>query len=113
MNRLAELSAEGCPSVLSPAGWSSTGTGLSDRPSAFQDALEKAAERHAPGKHVRMPSAAGHDAQIFARHVKAGMLFIPSIGGISHHYTEDTSDADIVLGAQAFADAAAEIVERG
>ena len=64
----------------------------------FQDALERAAERYAPGKHVRMPSAAGHDAQIFARHLKAGMLFIPSIGGISHHFAEDTSDVDIVNG---------------
>jgi N-carbamoyl-L-amino-acid hydrolase len=78
----------------------------------FQDVLERAAERHAPGKHVRMPSAAGHDAQIFARHLKAGMLFIPSIGGISHHYSEDTSDEDIVLGARAFAAGAAEILAR-
>jgi N-carbamoyl-L-amino-acid hydrolase len=33
------------------------------------------------------------------------MLFVPSIGGISHHWTENTSDADIVLGAQVYADA--------
>ena len=32
----------------------------------FQDALERAAERHAPGLHVRMPSGAGHDAQVLA-----------------------------------------------
>src|SRR6185436_2204791 len=30
-------------------------------------ALKASAERHAPGKHIRMPSGAGHDAQIIAR----------------------------------------------
>ena len=78
----------------------------------FQDALERAAERHAPGRHVRMPSGAGHDAQILAERMKAAMLFVPSIGGISHHYAEDTKDEDIVLGCQVFADAAADILAR-
>jgi beta-ureidopropionase / N-carbamoyl-L-amino-acid hydrolase len=76
----------------------------------FQDALERAAELHAPGLSVRMPSGAGHDAQILAERMKSAMLFVPSIGGISHHYAEDTKDEDIVLGCQVFADAAAEIV---
>jgi N-carbamoyl-L-amino-acid hydrolase len=76
----------------------------------FQNALERAAERHAPGLHVRMPSGAGHDAQILAERMKSAMLFVPSIGGISHHYAENTKDEDIVLGCQVFADAAAEIV---
>jgi beta-ureidopropionase / N-carbamoyl-L-amino-acid hydrolase len=76
----------------------------------FQDALEHAAERHAPGVHVRMPSGAGHDAQILAEKMKSAMLFVPSIGGISHHYAEDTKDEDIVLGCQVLADAAAEIL---
>jgi N-carbamoyl-L-amino-acid hydrolase len=35
----------------------------------------------------------------------AGMLFVPSIGGISHHWTENTDDADIVTGAEVFVDA--------
>jgi beta-ureidopropionase / N-carbamoyl-L-amino-acid hydrolase len=76
----------------------------------FQDALEHAAERHASGLHVRMPSGAGHDAQILAERMKSAMLFVPSIGGISHHYAENTKEADIVLGCQVFADAAAEIL---
>jgi len=76
----------------------------------FQDALELAAERHAPGLHVRMPSGAGHDAQILAERMKSAMMFVPSIGGISHHYAEDTKDEDIVLGCQVFADAAAALV---
>ncbi|MBM3540240.1 MAG: Zn-dependent hydrolase [Alphaproteobacteria bacterium] len=70
----------------------------------FQDALEKAAATHAPGSHMRMPSAAGHDAQILARKMPSAMLFVPSIKGISHHWAEDTADQDIALGVQVFAD---------
>jgi N-carbamoyl-L-amino-acid hydrolase len=68
-------------------------------------ALDTAAERDAPGKHMRMPSGAGHDAQWLARKLPSAMMFVPSIGGISHHWTENTSDEDIVLGAQVFTDA--------
>ena len=70
--------------------------------------LDGAAERHAPGKHVRMPSGAGHDAQWLARKLPAAMMFVPSIGGISHHWSENTSDEDLVLGAQVFTDAIAD-----
>jgi N-carbamoyl-L-amino-acid hydrolase len=78
----------------------------------FQHALAHAAEGHAPGLHVRMPSGAGHDAQILAERMKSAMLFVPSIGGISHHYAENTKDEDIVLGCQVLADAAADILLR-
>jgi len=78
---------------------------------AFQATIEAAAERHVPNGHVRMPSGAGHDAQIIAQKVRAGMLFVPSIGGISHHWRENTLDADIGLGCQVLADAA-EIILR-
>ncbi|MGL4964048.1 MAG: Zn-dependent hydrolase [Inquilinus sp.] len=71
----------------------------------IQAALEQAAERHAPGSATRMPSGAGHDAQYLARLLPAGMLFVPSIGGISHHWTENTADADLVLGCQVLATA--------
>lgn len=77
---------------------------------ALQAALDRAAEAHAPGLHQRMPSGAGHDAQVLAERVKSAMLFVPSIGGISHHWSENTSDEDIVLGCQVFADAAAEVL---
>ena len=80
---------------------------------SFQEALERAAERHAPGQHQRMPSGAGHDAQVLATRIPAGMVFVPSIGGISHHWAEDTSEPDIVLGAQVFADAVADILAHG
>ncbi|MGE3989171.1 hydantoinase/carbamoylase family amidase [Pseudorhodoplanes sp.] len=76
----------------------------------FQAILEESAELHAPSRHMRMPSGAGHDAQIFARHLPACMLFVPSIGGISHDIREDTSDDDIVMGCQVVATAAFEIL---
>ncbi|HKK31192.1 MAG TPA: Zn-dependent hydrolase [Alphaproteobacteria bacterium] len=78
---------------------------------AIQDALDAAADKFAPGKHVRMPSGAGHDAQVIAQHMPAGMLFVPSVGGISHHWTEDTSDEDIARGAQVFVDGVARLLQ--
>ncbi|MGY3034459.1 N-carbamoyl-L-amino-acid hydrolase [Bradyrhizobium sp. USDA 4354] len=72
--------------------------------SGFQDAIEAASKALAGGRSIRMPSGAGHDAQMLATVMPAGMLFVPSIGGISHHWTENTADADIVTGAQVFVD---------
>ncbi|MGE0752927.1 MAG: Zn-dependent hydrolase [Variibacter sp.] len=74
-------------------------------------ALDASAEQHAPNAHLRMPSGAGHDAQYLARLMPAAMMFVPSIGGISHHWTENTKDDDIVLGAQVFADAIARVLK--
>ena len=68
----------------------------------FQHAIEDASLLFAGGRSLRMPSGAGHDAQILATIMPAGMLFVPSIGGISHHWSENTGDADIVTGAQVF-----------
>ncbi|MBV9560004.1 MAG: Zn-dependent hydrolase [Bradyrhizobium sp.] len=68
----------------------------------FQDAIEAASRSFAGGKSLRMPSGAGHDAQVLATIMPAAMLFVPSIGGISHHWTENTADADIVTGAEVF-----------
>jgi N-carbamoyl-L-amino-acid hydrolase len=72
---------------------------------AFQRAIEDASTAFADGKSSRMPSGAGHDAQVLATIMPAGMLFVPSIGGISHHWREDTADEDIVTGAHVFVDA--------
>ena len=72
---------------------------------SFQQAIESASKALAGGKSIRMPSAAGHDAQILSTIMPSGMLFVPSIGGISHHWTENTADADIVTGAAVFVDA--------
>jgi N-carbamoyl-L-amino-acid hydrolase len=80
---------------------------------AFEAAIEATAERTVPGGHLRMPSGAGHDAQVISHKLRAGMMFIPSLNGISHHWSEDTKEEDIVLGAQIFADAAAAILKAG
>src|ERR1700675_2136500 len=71
----------------------------------FQHAIEDASLLFAGGRSLRMPSGAGHDAQILATIMPAGMLFVPSIGGISHHWSEHTGDADIVTGAEVFVEA--------
>ena len=72
---------------------------------SLQNHIEAAAEAFAPGKHVRMPSGAGHDARTTSQIMPSSMMFIPSIGGISHHWTENTSDADIALGAEVYVEA--------
>jgi N-carbamoyl-L-amino-acid hydrolase len=77
---------------------------------AFARAIEQAADRHVPHGHLRLPSGAGHDAQVISHKLRAGMMFIPSLKGVSHHWSEDTKEDDIVLGAQVFADAAADIL---
>ncbi|MEA2886767.1 MAG: beta-ureidopropionase / N-carbamoyl-L-amino-acid hydrolase [Bradyrhizobium sp.] len=71
----------------------------------FQHAIEAASAVFAGGRSVRMPSGAGHDAQVLATIMPAGMMFVPSIGGISHHWSENTDDADIVTGAHVFVEA--------
>jgi N-carbamoyl-L-amino-acid hydrolase len=107
---VAEANAAGPCAVTMETVWTVSPVLMSQ---AFQDALSRAAERHAPGAFIAMPSGAGHDAQILARKLPAAMLFVPSIKGVSHHWTEDTSEADIVLGCQALADAAEEIALKG
>ena len=47
----------------------------------------------------RMPSGAGHDAQMLARVCPAGMIFVPSVKGISHNAAEFTDEADLNAGA--------------
>ncbi len=78
---------------------------------ALQMHIEAAAESHAPGKWQRMPSGALHDAGIISASIPSAMLFIPSLGGISHDFAEDSRDEDIVLGCQVLTDAAASILK--
>jgi N-carbamoyl-L-amino-acid hydrolase len=76
----------------------------------FREHLARSAEKHAPGKWTQMPSGAFHDAGIIADFMPCAMLFIPSIGGISHDFAEDSHDDDILLGCQVLADSAAGIL---
>jgi beta-ureidopropionase / N-carbamoyl-L-amino-acid hydrolase len=47
----------------------------------------------------RMPSGAGHDAQMLARVCPTGMIFVPSVNGLSHNLAEFTTPEDIEAGA--------------
>ncbi len=47
----------------------------------------------------RMPSGAGHDAQMLARVCPTAMVFVPSVNGLSHNIAEYTNPADIEAGA--------------
>ncbi len=54
---------------------------------------------------TRLPSGAGHDAQMMAQLCPMGMIFVPSVGGISHSPKELTrwddcaNGANVLLGA--------------
>lgn len=65
--------------------------------------LEKAAEIEAPKRWRLMPSGALHDTTNVARLLPVAMLFVPSIGGISHAFEEDTDEADLVAGLRVLA----------
>ncbi|MCG6901743.1 MAG: hydantoinase/carbamoylase family amidase [Rhodobacter sp.] len=73
----------------------------------LQDLLARSAEDFAPGRWQRMPSGAVHDAGYVARVLPVAMLFVPSIGGISHDFAEDTDEADLVAGLRVLAGAVA------
>jgi len=59
---------------------------------------------------LRMFSGAAHDAQNMAALAKVGMIFVPSIGGISHNPAEYTDDDDIVAGATVMVNTLAQLV---
>jgi len=65
--------------------------------------LAAAASESAPGGWRDMPSGALHDATNVARVLPVAMLFVPSIGGISHDFAEDTNEADLVTGLRVLA----------
>jgi N-carbamoyl-L-amino-acid hydrolase len=74
---------------------------------ALMQALEEAAEQHAPGQWAVLHSGAGHDSQVLSTKMPAVMLFSPSIEGISHHWKEDTKHEDLALCCQILADGVA------
>jgi N-carbamoyl-L-amino-acid hydrolase len=60
----------------------------------------------------RLPSGAGHDAQQIARLCPMGMVFVPSVGGISHSPRELTSWDDCARGANVLLGAVLELDRR-
>jgi beta-ureidopropionase / N-carbamoyl-L-amino-acid hydrolase len=72
-------------------------------PVAFDPALVALVEQQAQAlgcSYQRMPSGAGHDAQMLARVCPTAMIFVPSVGGLSHNVREHTEAADLQRGAQ-------------
>jgi N-carbamoyl-L-amino-acid hydrolase len=65
---------------------------------AMVDLVERVAGRLGHSTR-RMPSGAGHDAQMLARVCPTSMIFVPSIAGLSHNLAEDTAVADLEAGA--------------
>ena len=59
----------------------------------------------------RMPSGAGHDAQMLARVCPSAMVFVPSVNGISHNVTEHTEPADLQAGADVLLQVLAHLAE--
>ena len=75
----------------------------------LRGALEAAAEAEAPGKWRIMPSGALHDATNVSQLMPVAMLFVPSIGGISHAFEEDTAEEDLVAGLRVMARAVEQV----
>lgn len=73
----------------------------------WAEALARAAEAVAGGRWRRMPSGALHDASNVAAVLPSAMLFVPSLGGISHNPGEDTRAEDLRLGLEVLARAVA------
>jgi len=65
---------------------------------AVQSAIERVTSTLAL-KSARLPSGAGHDAQMMAQIAPMGMIFVPSVGGISHSPKELTRWDDCARGA--------------
>ena len=71
-------------------------------PVEFDAALTDRIVHHAKTQGLsqrRMTSGAGHDAQMLARICPTSMIFVPSVGGISHNPAEHTHAADLIAGA--------------
>jgi N-carbamoyl-L-amino-acid hydrolase len=71
-------------------------------PVEFDDAqidLVESTARRLGHSTMRMPSGAGHDAQMLARVCPTAMIFVPSVNGLSHNIAEYTTPADIAAGA--------------
>jgi N-carbamoyl-L-amino-acid hydrolase len=62
---------------------------------------------------MRLPSGAGHDAQMLARFCPAGMIFVPSHRGISHNPAEHTDVEHLTAGADVLLQALLQLTEEG
>ena len=73
-------------------------------------------ERHAKesgASYRHMPSGAGHDTQFMTQIAPAGLLFVPSVGGISHAPDEWTHWEDVEVGCNVLLNAVLELTASG
>ena len=85
-------------------------------PVIFDPALVDRVERHARALGLstrRMPSGAGHDAQMMQRICPTAMIFVPSVAGLSHNVREHTAPADLAAGAQVLLSLLVELASEG
>jgi N-carbamoyl-L-amino-acid hydrolase len=83
-------------------------------PVIFDAGLVGRVEHHARALDLstrRMPSGAGHDAQMMQRLCPTAMIFVPSVAGLSHNVKEHTEAADLVAGAQVLMNLMVELAE--
>ncbi len=83
-------------------------------PVIFDRALVDRVEHHAKALSLstrRMPSGAGHDAQMMQRLCPTAMIFVPSVAGLSHNVQEHTEAADLMAGAQVLMNLVLELTE--
>ncbi|HTE36270.1 MAG TPA: Zn-dependent hydrolase [Reyranella sp.] len=83
-------------------------------PVIFDAGLVDRVEHHAKalGRSTRrMPSGAGHDAQMMQRLCPTAMIFVPSVAGLSHNVKEHTEAADLVAGAEILLNLMLELAE--
>lgn len=67
----------------------------------------------APGRWRKMVSGALHDAANVSVRMPTAMVFVPSIGGISHNIAENTDEADLVAGLHVLSNTAARLLRAG
>ena len=107
--------AEYCATLADLEGVSITRRSLARfEPVIFDDRIVHLVERVAGerGDSVqRMPSGAGHDAQMLARVCPSGMIFVPSHKGLSHNVNEHTDESDLVAGANVLLDTMLQLTE--
>lgn len=83
-------------------------------PVIFDSSLVDRVEHHARALSLttrRMPSGAGHDAQMMQRLCPTAMIFVPSVAGLSHNVKEHTEAADLIAGAQVLLNVIVELAE--
>jgi N-carbamoyl-L-amino-acid hydrolase len=88
---------------------------FSAAPAAFDPLVPDAVERATRSlglRGLRMPSGAFHDARFLAAVCPAGMIFVPSRGGISHHPSEYSAPAQLAAGARVLAATLADLANR-